>query len=478
MQFNSYSYLLLLIPAVALFWALPQNLRRWYVLALSLAYYATWNAAFLLVPLALCIGVHAIAGLVIRLRTARLWFHAGIGYVLLFFLFFRYRDFLLANMNAVLSALHASPVTVSLKLAVPLGISFYSFEAISYLIDAKQGRIKSSRFRDLYLFVMFWPHLMAGPIVRFRELVPQLEFAKRFELAMLLGGLDRLILGLVQKNLLANPIGSWVDEGFLPNAIRSNTTIDNWALAVAFGLQIYFDFAAYSNMAIGVSRLIGVTLPENFRFPYHAQNPPDFWNRWHMTLSRWIRDYLFSPSMPNTKAHPDRCMRVSSALWRWSAYGTGRDGASSSGVRCTALIWCCIACGRTSAIPASPDLPAPGPFIGGGGLHPRGSNRGVGALSGSYRRRSVADARLHVWGVPIRPLLQREFLSRDFTRCARMRRRAASRPVVGRSGKTGWPLYWGVGGSYLWPASAGLRLRPPVIPDFRRANMQFIYFQF
>lgn len=296
MQFNSYSYLLLLIPVVALFWAIPARLRRWFVLALSLAYYATWNTAFLAVPLLLCLGVHVISRhLISRPQSARAWFWTGIGYVLLIFLFFRYRDFLLANVNALLALFHVSPVRAALQLAVPLGISFYSFEAISYLIDARQGRIKGSDFPDLYLFVMFWPHLMAGPIVRFRELRPQLGFTRLFEFGMLLRGIDRLILGLVQKNLLANPLGAWVDDGFLPSAVHTNTTLDNWALAAAFGLQIYFDFAAYSNMAIGVAQLIGVTLPENFRFPYHAQNPSDFWNRWHMTLSRWIRDYLFFP---------------------------------------------------------------------------------------------------------------------------------------------------------------------------------------
>ena len=296
MQFNSYSYVLLLIPAVGLFWALPPLLRRWYVLALSLAYYATWQVSFLAVPLVLCLGVHGAARMIqLGPRRARAWFWCGIGFVLLIFLFFRYRQFLIGNVNELLALAGASPISFALRIAVPLGISFYSFEAISYLIDARQKRIKQSDFQNLYLFVMFWPHLMAGPIVRFRELVPQLEFTKTFELPMLLRGLDRLILGLVQKNLLANSIGAWVDEGFWPSAVRTNTTLDSWTLAVAFGLQIYFDFAAYSNMAIGVAQLIGVTLPENFRFPYHAQTPAEFWSRWHMTLSRWIRDYLFFP---------------------------------------------------------------------------------------------------------------------------------------------------------------------------------------
>jgi D-alanyl-lipoteichoic acid acyltransferase DltB (MBOAT superfamily) len=142
---------------------------------------------------------------------------------------------------------------------------------------------------------MFWPHLIAGPIVRIRELLPQLKFDKPFQSRFMFAGLDRLLLGLVQKNLIADTIGSWVDDGFLPKVAALNTSVDIWALAVAFGIQIYFDFAAYSNMAIGAAQLIGITLPENFGFPYHAANPADFWGRWHMTLSRWIRDYVFFP---------------------------------------------------------------------------------------------------------------------------------------------------------------------------------------
>ena len=305
MEFNSYSYLVLLIPAVGLFWALPQVLRRWYVLALSIAYYATWNAVFIAVPLGLSLGVQFFARTLIRQPShPRRWFWGGLCFVLTVFLFFRYRGFLVDNFNAFLETLGTAPVAAALQIGIPLGISFYSFEAISYLIDAKQGRIKESRFLNLYLFIMFWPHLMAGPIVRFRELVPQLQFAKRFELAMLLRGLDRLVWGLVQKNLLANTLGGWVDEGFRHSAVLGNTTLDNWTLTAAFGLQIYFDFAAYSNMAIGVAQLIGVVLPENFRFPYHAATPPDFWARWHMTLSRWIRDYLFFPVNAKFKGAP------------------------------------------------------------------------------------------------------------------------------------------------------------------------------
>jgi alginate O-acetyltransferase complex protein AlgI len=296
MQFNSYSYLLLLVVVVPLFWALPIHVRRWYVLGLSILFYASWSPLFLLAPIALCAGVF-LAALRISAggRRERMWFLGALAYALGFLVFFRYQALWWPGVGALLRAFGHAPARTALQVAVPLGISFYSFEAISYLIDIRQRRVQPTRFSDLFLFVMFWPHLIAGPIVRFRELVPQFSFRKQFEIGMMMRGMDRLILGIVQKNLLADPLGSWVDEGFATQLAQANTTVDNWFLAIGFGLQIYFDFASYSNMAIGVAQLIGIQLPENFRFPYHASTPADFWQRWHMTLSRWIRDYLFFP---------------------------------------------------------------------------------------------------------------------------------------------------------------------------------------
>jgi len=281
MLFNSYSYLLLLLPAAILFWALPLSARRWYILSLGLAYYAAWSAPYLPVPLIVALIAFAATRTIARDPA-----HAR------------------RSMWIAIATILALFLSLRIFSAPPLGLSFFSFAAIALIIDAKQGRIKNARFSQIYSLIMFFPTLMAGPILRFRELAPQLEFKKPFELDMLIRGLDRLILGLVQKNLIANTLAGWVVEGFAPNATRTNSTIDNWALALAFGLQIYFDFAAYSNMAIGVAQLIGVNLPENFRYPYHAANPSDFWNRWHMTLSRWIRDYLFFPVNAKFKGAP------------------------------------------------------------------------------------------------------------------------------------------------------------------------------
>src|SRR5579872_5835295 len=146
MQFNSYSYLLLLLPAVALFWTLPSPLRRWYVLALSVAYYATWNTALVAVPLSLAAGTYAVAQpMTRRPRDSGRWFWSGIAGVLAVFLFFRYHQSLLPG----------------IRIAVPLGLSFYSFAIIGYLIDTRQGRIKNPRISNLFVFVMFWPTVIA-----------------------------------------------------------------------------------------------------------------------------------------------------------------------------------------------------------------------------------------------------------------------------------------------------------------------------
>lgn len=294
MQFNSFTYCGFLAFAVFIFWQLPIALRRPFVLAVSLFFYATWSPVFVLIP----IGVTAVCFLFARLmidrpdRTAR-WFWLGVTAVLTTLAFFKYQHFFAANLNGLLRLLGVTPLSWTASIALPLGISFYSFEAISYLIDTRQRRIAKPSFVDLLLFVMFWPHLMAGPIVRVRELTPQLKFSAPLDPDLFFSGIDRMVWGLVQKNVVANVLGVWVDSAF--KSTNRYSTPDAWILSIAFGLQIYFDFAAYSNMAIGAARMIGVRLPENFRFPYHASTPVDFWNRWHMSLSRWIRDYLFFP---------------------------------------------------------------------------------------------------------------------------------------------------------------------------------------
>jgi alginate O-acetyltransferase complex protein AlgI len=295
MQFNSFSYLIFLVAAVVAYWLLPARFRRVFVLGASLAFYASWGLIFVAVPILVCCLVYLSSRLMeSEPRRIRTWMWLGIGAVLAILAFYKYRDFVLVNLIAVLSSFWPRPITFARTVAMPLGISFYTFEAIAYLIDVRQKRVKRPGFLDLLLFFLFWPNITSGPIVRARELLPQLGFKSKFEPRFVFEGIDRLIWGLVLKNVLANTLSFWVSAGFSAKG-NALSTIDGWFLAIGFGLQIYFDFAGYSNIAIGAARLLGITLPENFRQPYHAATPPDFWARWHMTLSRWIRDYLFFP---------------------------------------------------------------------------------------------------------------------------------------------------------------------------------------
>ncbi len=296
MTFNSVPYLVFLASAVALFWLLPPRFRRVLVLLASFAFYASWGKLFVWVPLLVAALVYIIGGqIIIDSARPKKWMWLGIACVLALLIFFKYRGFLLDNLGALGISGGAYTLSLATRIAFPLGISFYTLEAIAYLIDLRQGRVKLPGFLDLCLFFLFWPNILSGPLVRARELMPQLTFRKPFEPRFCFAGMDRLVWGLVQKNVIANLLGIFVDKGFAANTMSVPSTLDGWFLAVAFGLQIYFDFAAYTNMAIGAARLLGVTLPENFRQPYHAATPPEFWSRWHMTLSRWVRDYLFFP---------------------------------------------------------------------------------------------------------------------------------------------------------------------------------------
>lgn len=305
MQFNSLPYLAFLVAAVTVYWFLPPRFRRPFVLLASLAFYATWGLIFLMIPVLVAVVVFLVGQRVSADRLkAKHWMRLGVGFLLLLLIFFKYRDFLLNGVNVLLPLLAVRQISFAKSIAFPIGISFYTFEAIGYLVDVRQGRVKPLAFLDLCLFFLFWPNVLSGPIVRARELAPQLKFQKPFEPRFVFEGIDRLIWGLVQKNVIANVFGIWVNKGFHPVSRGALSTVDGWFLAIAFGFQIYFDFAGYTSMAIGAARLLGVTLPENFRQPYHAANPADFWSRWHMTLSRWIRDYLFFPINSRWKGAP------------------------------------------------------------------------------------------------------------------------------------------------------------------------------
>jgi alginate O-acetyltransferase complex protein AlgI len=328
MTFNSVPYLALLAAAVALCWLLPPRFRRSFVLLASIVFYASWGLVFVWLPLLVATIVYLIGRRITADPThAKNWTGLGVSIVLCLLIFFKYRGFLADSWQALGLTAVAHPQSLVTSIAFPIGISFYTFEAIGYLIDLRQRRVKMPGFGGLCLFFYFWPNILSGPIVRARELMPQLGFQKPFEPRFCFEGMDRLIWGLVQENVIANMLGVWVDPGFALNTRGNPSTLDGWALAVAFALQIYFDFAGYTNMAIGAARLLGITLPENFRQPYHAATPPDFWARWHITLSRWVRDYLFFPINAKHAASPLRLylslVGVMTLVGLWHGAGWG-----------------------------------------------------------------------------------------------------------------------------------------------------------
>lgn len=208
--------------------------------------------------------------------------------------YFKYSQFFVENINSAL-AVFSIPIIEGLKYErLPLGISFYTFQSMSYLVDVYRKEVKAQRnFLNLGLYVALFPQLVAGPIVRYNEIAEQL--VKRTQnLAKFNEGIRRFVIGLGKKMLLANPMAFIADEIYmLP--IDDITTPMAWMAAIAYSLQIYFDFSGYSDMAIGLGKMFGFDIAENFNFPYIAKSIREFWTRWHISLSIWFRDYLYIP---------------------------------------------------------------------------------------------------------------------------------------------------------------------------------------
>ena len=294
MLFNSYSFIFLFLPVVlAGYFVLGRrgNLAPvvWLTLA-SLAFYAYGNWQYLPLLLGSIAFNYAIGYLLIarqlrpNLRFAALT--AGVAGDLLLLGIFKYAGFLAVNFNAVF----ATGFVVNILL--PVGISFYTFTQIAFLVDAYRGKVARYALPHYALFVTYFPHLIAGPILHHRDMIPQFERAeaKRPDPHLILCGLIIFAIGLFKKTCLADGIQPLVGPAFGPG---SPTFDQAWIGALAYTFQLYFDFSGYSDMAIGISLMFGIFLPLNFNSPYKAVSIVDFWRRWHMTLSQFLRDYLY-----------------------------------------------------------------------------------------------------------------------------------------------------------------------------------------
>jgi alginate O-acetyltransferase complex protein AlgI len=294
MLFHTTEFALFLIVTLALFHWIPNgDYRRYLLLAASYFFYASWNPKFLLLLWALTIADYAAALWIERSNgTARkAALIAGVSANLAFLGIFKYSNFLFSNIAALAGA--GRPFV--LDVVLPLGISFHTFQSISYIVDVYRGRQAAIRsLPDYALFIAFFPQLVAGPIVRARDFFHDLFDWKAPAQSDVAEGLLRLLLGLLKKMAFADQF-ALVADPYFANPASNPGYAAAWSAALAFALQIYCDFSGYSDMAIGMARLFGFRFPENFAQPYLAASVTEFWRRWHISLSTWLRDYLYIP---------------------------------------------------------------------------------------------------------------------------------------------------------------------------------------
>ena len=320
MLFNSFSFLFAFLPLALGGYFLCCALGRrfgtpgdttWgaaWLAACSLFFYAWWDIRFL--PLLLCsVAFNYVTGSYIAKRsgTAQAQRALGLGVAgnLALLGYFKYADFFVASANA-LGAQWTLP-----HVLLPIGISFFTFTQIAFLADAAAGKVTEYRLVHYVLFVTYFPHLVAGPVLHHKEMMPQFEDANNTRpLAINFAiGTTIFAIGLAKKVLVADTLAAYASPVFAAGAAPP-TLLAAWGGALAYTFQLYFDFSGYSDMAIGLSRLFGVRLPLNFASPYKAWNISEFWRRWHMTLSRFLRDYLYIPLGGNRQGEGRRRLNL------------------------------------------------------------------------------------------------------------------------------------------------------------------------
>jgi alginate O-acetyltransferase complex protein AlgI len=298
MLFHSFAFFVLFTITFAVYWSIKNHRARvaWLVIA-SIIFYANWNP--LLVSLILFTAAFDFY-IARRIEAAqspprrKLLLILSITVSLGLLAFFKYTNFLLDTGWSTLHWLGFEPPKAVFQIVLPLGISFYTFETISYVVDVYRGRVKAEQNAlDYTLFLMFFPHLIAGPIVRPGHFLPQVKRHKYLNWQRVQFGARLFLLGLLKKAVIADQVAKLVDPVFTNPAACSSVTI--WAAVLCYTVQIYCDFSGYSDMAIGAAHALGYDLPMNFNMPYFALNIADFWRRWHISLSTWLRDYLYIP---------------------------------------------------------------------------------------------------------------------------------------------------------------------------------------
>jgi D-alanyl-lipoteichoic acid acyltransferase DltB (MBOAT superfamily) len=307
--FNSIGFIALFLPIALLGYVAFAKLcgrvaALCWLLAASLFFYAWWKPEFVILLLASIVCNFALANRVCDGQRARLWLITGLVFNLSLLGFFKYTTLLCSMVGY-----KVPPSSIFL----PLGISFFTFQQIMYLVDTYRRELPETNFLEYACFVAFFPHLIAGPIVRPCHIIPQFknDVPPRVWRQNLISGIETFLLGLAKKLVLADGCARFADPGFAAAARHDPLTlIEAWVALLAYALQIYFDFSGYSDMAIGLARMFGIDFPVNFNSPYKATNIADFWRRWNMTLSAFLRDYLYIPLGGNRAGEARRLMNL------------------------------------------------------------------------------------------------------------------------------------------------------------------------
>jgi len=299
--FTSHIFLFYFLPVVLLMYYCLDRQRNMFLTAASYVFYGWWQPWFVSLMVVSTVLDYVCGGIIASPNSSparrRIALLAAILGDLGLLAFFKYYTFTAQNLNTLLQLFGARALPV-LQVTLPIGISFYTFESMSYTIDVYRGTVARARsFADLACFVSLFPHLVAGPIVRYNVLADQIG-QREHSLEKFSYGVAVFILGFAKKIILANPMGHVADAVFSANA---PPTLDAWFGVLAYAFQIYFDFSGYSDMAIGLGRMFGFVIPKNFASPYLAESITDFWRRWHISLSTWLRDYLYVPLGGNRK---------------------------------------------------------------------------------------------------------------------------------------------------------------------------------
>lgn len=308
MLFNSFHFVVFFVIVLAL----NQSLRRWpgaqklMLLAASYYFYGQWNWLYLLLILFSTVTDYAIGLGLVKVRRPRQLLIISLIVNLGVLFFFKYANWAIGNWNVVDSMLGAGLTLSPLDLLLPVGISFYTFQSMSYTIDVYRGDSPPRRnFLDYSLFIAFFPQLVAGPIVRDGEFFRELDRDRTIDFATVRQALVLIALGYVKKVAVADNLAAIVEPVF--DATVAQGFWDTLLAVYAFAMQIYCDFSGYTDIAIGCALLLGFRFPKNFNYPYVAESIQDFWRRWHMTLSRWLRDYLYI-SLGGNRKGPSRTL--------------------------------------------------------------------------------------------------------------------------------------------------------------------------